>query len=204
MLGIRDSRRAKGEYTFSFAMGKKLLSYAWATALQMMAISVGRFLVQGMLTDLGTNVVTGYNMGFKVEQLNYENLKEKLKGSDTQTREEQIENLEYSFKKNCLGYALIIKLPCMRKQGEFCIYQENYSDKYYYLQEDGKCFAVEKATGRAIYTNKGSCPMDYYLTFKPTAKFTLPMQLVNDIKNTLAGDSRVDKDGGIIIDFSCV
>ncbi len=45
-----------------------ILSYAWAAALQQAVVMIGRFLVQGMLTPLGTEQVTGYNMAIRVEQ----------------------------------------------------------------------------------------------------------------------------------------
>lgn len=49
-------------------MGKTLLSYAWAAALQQAVVCIGRLLVQGTLTGLGELVVTGYNMGMRTEQ----------------------------------------------------------------------------------------------------------------------------------------
>ena len=49
-------------------MGKMLLGFAWAAALQQAVVCIGRLLVQGMLTDLGEKVVTGYNMGMRAEQ----------------------------------------------------------------------------------------------------------------------------------------
>ena len=45
-----------------------VLSYAWAAALQQAVVCIGRLLVQGMLTPLGTNTVTGYNMSLRIEQ----------------------------------------------------------------------------------------------------------------------------------------
>lgn len=49
-------------------MGKTLLGFAWAAALQQAVVCIGRLLVQGTLTDLGELVVTGYNMGMRTEQ----------------------------------------------------------------------------------------------------------------------------------------
>ena len=49
-------------------MGKMLLGFAWAAALQQAVVCIGRLLVQGTLTDLGEKVVTGYNMGMRAEQ----------------------------------------------------------------------------------------------------------------------------------------
>ena len=49
-------------------MGKTLLGFAWAAALQQAVVCIGRLLVQGTLTDLGEKVVTGYNMGMRTEQ----------------------------------------------------------------------------------------------------------------------------------------
>lgn len=48
-------------------MGKTLLGFAWAAALQQAVVCIGRLLVQGTLTDLGEQVVTGYNMGMRTE-----------------------------------------------------------------------------------------------------------------------------------------
>jgi len=45
-----------------------LLGYAWAAALQQAVVMIGRFLVQGMLSPLGSTSVTGYNMSMRVEQ----------------------------------------------------------------------------------------------------------------------------------------
>ena len=110
----------------------------------------------------------------------------------------------YQFKKECLGMGVITKLPCMRKEREFSIYSETYSHDCYYLQADTCCFKVNKETGEAVYTNKGTMPMDFYLTFRPTKKLTLPMQFVEDIRKAIAGDSRYLADGTIVIDFSKV
>ena len=49
-------------------LGRLILSYAWAAALQQAVVMIGRFLVQGMLTPLGGTSVTGYNMSLRVEQ----------------------------------------------------------------------------------------------------------------------------------------
>ncbi|MDY3281368.1 MATE family efflux transporter [Dysosmobacter sp.] len=49
-------------------LGKMILGYAWAAALQQAVVMIGRFLVQGMLTPLGDASLTGYNMGMRVEQ----------------------------------------------------------------------------------------------------------------------------------------
>ena len=55
------------ELIFRPAVGRTVLSFAWAAALQQAVIYIGRFLVQGMLSQLGTNTVTGYNMGMRTE-----------------------------------------------------------------------------------------------------------------------------------------
>lgn len=57
----------RSELVFSPAAGRKVLNFAWAAALQQAVIYIGRLLVQGMLTDLGTSTVTGYNMGIRTE-----------------------------------------------------------------------------------------------------------------------------------------
>ena len=46
----------------------EISSYAWAAALQQAVVTLGRFLVQGMLAPLGEDTVTGYNMGMRIEQ----------------------------------------------------------------------------------------------------------------------------------------
>ena len=58
----------KGQFRFSGTAGRQILSYAWAGALQQAVVCIGRFLVQGMLSGLGTDTVTGYNMGMRTEQ----------------------------------------------------------------------------------------------------------------------------------------
>lgn len=45
-----------------------IAGYAWAAALQQAVVTLGRFLVQGMLAPLGETTVTGFNMGVRVEQ----------------------------------------------------------------------------------------------------------------------------------------
>ena len=61
-------RLRRAELRFDRKLGALLLSYAWAAALQQAVVMIGRFLVQGMLTPLGENSVTGYNMSMRVEQ----------------------------------------------------------------------------------------------------------------------------------------
>lgn len=59
---------SRAELRFDAGMGRIVLSFAWAAALQQAVVCIGRLLVQGMLTPLGTNAVTGYNMSLRVEQ----------------------------------------------------------------------------------------------------------------------------------------
>ena len=61
-------RLTRDDLRFDGRMGKMILSYAWAAALQQAVVMIGRFLVQGMLTPLGDTSVTGYNMSLRVEQ----------------------------------------------------------------------------------------------------------------------------------------
>ena len=61
-LKREEIRPAKG-------MAGIILSYAWATAMQSTVVYAGRLLVQGMLTPLGQDTVTGYNMGMRLEVL---------------------------------------------------------------------------------------------------------------------------------------
>lgn len=61
----------RDELRFDAKEAGTILSFAWAAALQQAVVMIGRFLVQGMLTDLGDSTVTGYNMGMRVEQFAY-------------------------------------------------------------------------------------------------------------------------------------
>ncbi len=58
----------RADLHFERKEARLLLGYAWAAALQQAVVTIGRFLVQGMLTPLGENSVTGYNMSQRVEQ----------------------------------------------------------------------------------------------------------------------------------------
>ena len=58
----------RGELQLDARSGKMLLGFAWAAALQQAVVCIGRLLVQGTLTGLGEQVVTGYNMGMRTEQ----------------------------------------------------------------------------------------------------------------------------------------
>lgn len=107
----------------------------------------------------------------------------------------------YRFNRDGLGSSLIIKLPFMRKEKDMCIYNSTYSEKYYYLQGDNCCMKVSKEDGKAIYTNKGQAPMDFYLTAAPTHAFTLPMEFVQEIKEELEGNKKYLKDGSIMLSF---
>ncbi len=66
-LPAADAQK-RSELRFERRMGGMVLSYAWAAALQQAVVCIGRLLVQGMLTPLGTNTVTGYNMSLRIEQ----------------------------------------------------------------------------------------------------------------------------------------
>ena len=59
----------KAELRPSASMTGIILSYAWATAMQSTVVYAGRLLIQGMLTPLGQDTVTGYNMGMRLEVL---------------------------------------------------------------------------------------------------------------------------------------
>lgn len=58
----------KGQWKVSLSAGRTILSYAWAGALQQAVVCIGRFIIQGMLSGLGADTVTGYNMGMRTEQ----------------------------------------------------------------------------------------------------------------------------------------
>ena len=57
----------RGDLRFHRQTGGMVLSYAWAAALQQAVVCIGRLLVQGMLTPLGTSTVTGYNMSLRTD-----------------------------------------------------------------------------------------------------------------------------------------
>ena len=61
-------RLKRAELRFDARLGRMILSYAWAAALQQAVVMLGRFLIQGMLTPLGSTSVTGYNMALRAEQ----------------------------------------------------------------------------------------------------------------------------------------
>ncbi len=61
-------RLKRGELRIDRREAGAILGFAWAAALQQAVVMVGRFLIQGMLTPLGTHSVTGYNMSMRVEQ----------------------------------------------------------------------------------------------------------------------------------------
>ena len=65
---LGEIRLKKGGLRFDWREGRNVLNYAWAAALQQAVICIGRVLIQGMLTGLGTDTVTGYNMGMRTEQ----------------------------------------------------------------------------------------------------------------------------------------
>jgi len=107
----------------------------------------------------------------------------------------------YKFDRR-FGSSVVVKLPFMRKEGDFCIYNYTYSDTHIYFQEDGKCFKVNKETGKAVYTNKGSMPMDIYLTISPTYTFTVDKEFLNAVKEELTGKNKnkaYQNDGSIIL-----
>ena len=88
--------------------------------------------------------------------------------------------LEYKLEKTCFGdYDIIMKLPSMRKEKSFSVYPTNENEKYIMLQSETSCAVVNKTTGETIYSSKGSAPIQYYVTFKPTKKFTLDMDTTN-------------------------
>ena len=53
---------------FSPAIGREILAFSWASAMQQAVVCTGRLLIQGMLTGLGNEVLSGYNMGMRTEQ----------------------------------------------------------------------------------------------------------------------------------------
>ncbi|MBQ7535666.1 MAG: MATE family efflux transporter [Stomatobaculum sp.] len=55
-------------FRFEAAIGRSILAFSWAAALQQAVVCIGRLLVQGMLTGLGNEVLSGYNMGMRTEQ----------------------------------------------------------------------------------------------------------------------------------------
>ena len=113
----------------------------------------------------------------------------------------QIKVTDYKFTRQ-FGSNVILKFPFMRKPGDFCIYNTTSSDTHLYFQEDGKCFKVNKATGEAVYTNKGSMPMDIYLQLCPTYIFKVDMDFVNAVLEEITGKNKnkaYQEDGSIVL-----
>lgn len=108
---------------------------------------------------------------------------------------------DYKLQKSCLGSELIVKLPFMRKAGEFSIYPTTYSDTHIYFQDSGKCFKVDKTTGKAVYTNKGSVPMDIYLTISPTYTFTVDKQFIKAVLDEITHKNTAYKSDGTVVLF---
>lgn len=111
--------------------------------------------------------------------------------------------IEYKIQNNCLGKEIVMQLPCMRKEVEFCIYSFNKDSKYIWLQGDNKCLAINRETGIAKFSNKGSCPMDYYLIYKPTHEITFNKQIITDIEKALNVDSRYNLEDGTLTATIC-
>lgn len=88
--------------------------------------------------------------------------------------------LEYKLEKTCFGdYAIIMKLPCMKKEKSFSVYPTNENENYIFLQGE-KCSAiVNKVTGNTLYNGKGNMPILHYMSSKPSKKFTLDMDTTN-------------------------
>ena len=72
------------------------------------------------------------------------------------------------------------KIGNMRKEKDFVVYPRSYSgnDDILYIQSDNACARFNIKTGEGVMSNKGSCPMDYYLTMKGQ-KFTCPQDIIN-------------------------
>lgn len=88
--------------------------------------------------------------------------------------------IEYKLEETCFGdYAIITKLPGMRKEKSFAVYPTNSKENFVMLQSDTSCAVVNKVTGDTVYSNKGNAPIMYYVKFKPTKKFTLDMDTTN-------------------------
>lgn len=113
----------------------------------------------------------------------------------------QIKIEQYKLQKQCLGSGLIVKLPFMRKEGDFSIYPTTYSEKYLYFQDSNKCFKVDKETGRAVYTNKGSMPMDIYLTYCPTYTFTVDKQFIQAVLEEITSKNTAYQPDGTVVLF---
>ena len=69
---------------------------------------------------------------------------------------------DYKFERR-FGSSVIVKLPFMRKTGDFCIYNYTYSDTDIYFQENNKWYKVINETGNAVYTTTGRMPNAIYL-----------------------------------------
>ena len=108
-------------------------------------------------------------------------------------------NLDYKIQKCCLGSEILLKLPCMRKIDDFSIYPTNYDDKFIYLQSENKCIKINKEDATGIFSNKGSMPMDYFLTFKPSYKVIFNKKIVDDILAELNNNKNYKKNSAVAI-----
>ena len=66
--GRSPLRMPLGELRPDWKLGASLLSFSYVSSVQYAIVSIGRMLIQGMLTGLGNEAVSGYNMGMRTEQ----------------------------------------------------------------------------------------------------------------------------------------
>lgn len=109
---------------------------------------------------------------------------------------------DYKVQKSCIGYEVVVKLPGMRKIDDFSIYPLSRDSKHLFIQGDKKCAKINLETLELTYTNKGSMPMDLYLLFCPTYKYTVQKQFLDDMINAITHSKNYDNENGaVVIDF---
>lgn len=107
-------------------------------------------------------------------------------------------NLEnYEFRKGMLGSQVVMKLPCMRKEDKFEIYNFTKDSKYIEFQGDNKCFILELGTGLIRYSNKGNAPIIFYAGYRTTHLFKVnnAQQFIKEVTEFVRADSRNKADG---------
>lgn len=106
---------------------------------------------------------------------------------------------DYELKKGWLGSKVTLKLPCMRKADEFCIYNFTDESKYIEFQGDNKCFIYILETNEIRYSNKGNAPIIFYAHYRTTHRFiNTNTNFIEEVKKFVKADSRNKADGSTV------
>lgn len=111
----------------------------------------------------------------------------------------EIEVKDFRLNKGILGSEVELKLPCMRKAYNFCIYNFTDESKYIEFQGDNKCFIYMLDTDIIKYSNKGNAPIYFYAGLKTTHVFKVTNKnFINEVKAFVKGDKRNKEDGSTV------